>query len=917
MITISKPLSAAQVRTYHAEEFSNARDNYYTQGDEIRGQWHGQLARQWGLSGEVGADQFQRLADGQHPGTSEPLVRLQRAQAYTDAHGEAVKTMAHRAAWDATVSAPKSVSLTALVGGDARVRQVHRDSVTVALDEMEHYVQARIGGNHHAETTGKWIAARFEHDSARPVDGYAAPQLHTHVVFFNVTERQNGETRALQPQELYKTQQYGTAVYRSELASRLITLGYEVERGSSGQPEIRGYSSAYLEASSPRRQQIQDYLEKAQRSGARAAQIAAHQTREAKGDSPHDEMQRRHHALAAAHGQQPARVVQAARERARRGEHHVPQVTARTAVTYAEERNLEREAVVDERALVRDALCRSMGDVTLEAIKDEVANRVATGEFIGVEPQPGVPGRAFTTQEMVELERDTIQAMRGGQQAHAPLASSVTRHAVQHASPHLSEHQRGAIDRILATRDQVVALEGVAGAGKTTSLSAVREGAEWEGYRVEGFAPTSRAAHKLADAGMRTSTLQRYLTQSDAPRDGSKRLYVLDESSLASTKHMHEFLQRLGPHDRVLLVGDVRQHQAVEAGRPYQQLQNAGMETVRLDEIVRQQDPALKQVVEQLSRGEVHGAIHDLEHQGRVHEIANRQERFSAMAHAYARYPEGTLVVSPDNQSRIEINQTIHRLMQATGRAQDHEYPARVLVARQDVTGADRQWAAQYEPGNVVRYVKGSQALGIEPGAYARVLQVHAEDNRVTVTRQIGERVTYDPRRLQGVALYREADRAFAVGDRVQFTAPYRERHVANRELGTLEQVDASGRLHVRLDSGRAVALTVKDHPHLDYGYAVTSHSSQGQTADRVLVHVDTELGAEQLVNRRLAYVAVSRGRFDAQIYTDDKTQLGDALSREVSHRSAIELSPAPVGRGRTLEPPTVGRQEASLGVAQ
>ena len=169
--------------------------------------------------------------------------------------------MAHRAGWDATFSAPKSVSLTALVGGDDRVREAHRASVAVALDETERYVQARIGGNHPAETTGKWVAARFEHDSARPVDGYAAPQLHTHVVFFNVTERSTGETRALQPRELYKTQQYATAVYRSELAARLTALGYEIERGASGQPEIRGYTPAYLEASSPRRQQIQDHLD--------------------------------------------------------------------------------------------------------------------------------------------------------------------------------------------------------------------------------------------------------------------------------------------------------------------------------------------------------------------------------------------------------------------------------------------------------------------------------------------------------------------------------------------------------------------------------------------------------------------------------------------------------------------------------
>ncbi len=219
--------------------------------------------------------------------TGAALVQHQTARTYTNAHGEAVTTMAHRAGWDATFSAPKSVSLTALVGGDDRVRAAHQASVTVALDETERYVQARIGRNHPAETTGRWVAARFEHDSARPVDGYAAPQLHTHVVFFNVTERENGEIRAMQPRELYKTQPYATAVYRSELARRLTALGYEIERGESGQPEIRGYTREYLEASSPRRQQIQAQLAKVQQHGAEAAQIAAHQTR-GREDRPRD-----------------------------------------------------------------------------------------------------------------------------------------------------------------------------------------------------------------------------------------------------------------------------------------------------------------------------------------------------------------------------------------------------------------------------------------------------------------------------------------------------------------------------------------------------------------------------------------------------------------------------------------------------
>src|SRR6202165_2680853 len=316
MLTLSKPLSAGQARAYHKEEFANAQENYYSDGDRIRGEWHGKLAEQWGLKGEVNEEHFERLAGGQHPITGEQLVRHQTAREYVNERGETVSTMEHRAAWDATFSAPKSVSLTALVGGDDGVRQAHRDSVKVALDEMEKYVQARIGGNHPAETTGKWVAARFEHDSARPVNGYAAPQLHTHVVFFNLTETEDGESRALQPHELYRSQQYLTAIYRSELALRLKGQGYNVERGKSGQPGITGYTREYLDASSPRSQQIQAYLDQQGVRGAGAAQIAAHQTRDDKLPAiTHAEMQQKHRDVAARFGQQPEQVIRAAHER--------------------------------------------------------------------------------------------------------------------------------------------------------------------------------------------------------------------------------------------------------------------------------------------------------------------------------------------------------------------------------------------------------------------------------------------------------------------------------------------------------------------------------------------------------------------------------------------------------------------------
>src|SRR6202050_2250558 len=192
MLTISKSLSAGQARTYHSRAFTSEGQNYWSRDHQTHSAWQGRLAHEWGLHDEVGSEHFARLSEGQHPESGVQLVKHQPARTYENENGKEITSVEHRAGWDATFSAPKSVSLTALVGGDDRVREAHRQAVTAALSELERYTQARIGGNPAAETTGKFIAAKFEHDTARPVNGYAAPQLHTHAVVFNMTEREDG-----------------------------------------------------------------------------------------------------------------------------------------------------------------------------------------------------------------------------------------------------------------------------------------------------------------------------------------------------------------------------------------------------------------------------------------------------------------------------------------------------------------------------------------------------------------------------------------------------------------------------------------------------------------------------------------------------------------------------------------------------
>jgi ATP-dependent exoDNAse (exonuclease V) alpha subunit len=276
-----------------------------------------------------------------------------------------------------------------------------------------------------------------------------------------------------------------------------------------------------------------------------------------------------------------------------------------------------------------------MGVLSYGDARQEFTRRVATGEFQSVGHREGHAAPQYTTVEMVRMEREIIERMQAGNHRSfrdPMLVSPQVRIPTEDRHPELNASQRAAVDEIFLSREKIIGLNGIAGAGKTTTLAVIREGAQAEGYRVQGFAPTSRAAQKLAEAGIDTSTLQLHLTRGEQPEASVKRLYVLDESSLASTRQMYEFIQRLHWNDRVLLVGDTRQHEAVEAGRPFAQLQEAGMKTIRLDQILRQRDPELKQAIEQLARGDVRQAIASLEVQGQVHEVGNREERIAAIA---------------------------------------------------------------------------------------------------------------------------------------------------------------------------------------------------------------------------------------------------------------------------------------------
>ena len=903
MMTLSKALAAGQAKDYFQAEYTNTQESYYSEGETVKGKWFGKQAEAWNLQGEVEQEHFDRLCEGQHPLSGEQLVRHVTSHKYENAYGEVVESSEHRAGWDATFSAPKSVSLAALVGGDERILEAHDRSVDVALQELEKYTQARIGGNHPAQITRRLIAAKFQHDSARPDRkiGYAAPQLHTHTVIFNITETEDGRIKPIQPLELYRSQRYATQIYRSVLATELQKLGYEITvDGRTGAPEINGFSKEYLTASSPRRDEIQREATEMKgrlaqqgivvEDGAGLRQAAAKTDRLSK-QYDRQQMRRRHLELDAKFGEQSSRSVQQANERGsitlREDE---IRSRAREAVNFARENAGEREAVVDKRTVLVDALRRNLSLTTHEAVVDDFTRNIENGNLIRIIRNPGI--EELTTSETVAMEQCNIRTVLAGKETQTPILEQeqlgpLIQEITNKQGITLNDAQHEAVETILASKDRITGLEGLAGTGKTTTLSVLREAVERCGYEMEGFASTGAAADLLAESGIRTSTLQMFVSSSPTTPISEKQLYILDESSLSDTRNIFHFFDKAGPTARVLMVGDTGQHQAVEAGAPFEQFVKAGMQTASLDEIVRQQTN-LRIPVEQLAMRDVMGAVKTLLDQGRITEVIDDEERLTAIAQDYVSSPKRTLVISPANQERVAINSIVHRQLQDQGLVNSEDHDTTILVNRQDMTGAERKFALMYVPNeDVIRYNKGSRVLEINRGDYGRVVASDHRDNKLTVRLQDGREITYNPKRLSGVSVYKEATRQFAVGDRIQFRAPFPEAKVKNTELGTITSIE-QGEFAVSLRADRIITFDPERFPHLDHGYAVTSYSSQGKTMDRVLVNAETT-ETDLLVNQRMAYVAVSRARLDARIYTDSAADLGGALSRRRDKTMALE----------------------------
>ena len=932
------------------------RDGYYAKDDpEHRdaSAWAGRGAEELGLEGPVDPETFRAVLEGKVPdGSGSELGRRGR-------DGE----ITHRPGRDLTLSAPKSVSLAALVGGDARVVDAHDRAVARTLAWFEKNVaetrmkdpetgrMARTGDQ-------KTVIATFRHDTSRNLD----PALHTHAVIANMVQGEDGKWRSMANEKLYESKMLLGALYRSELAAGLARLGYGIEKThADGRFEIAGVSRDVIDAFSTRRAEIEAAV--AERGGGdtaddqRLAQRAALMTRAAKRDVDREALRESWEkqaeglgfdakALAAEAGAREAgRDAEKDAERAMDGgrtagngaiarataavgadgaaREAAPISPAGAAVDWAVAHLSEREAVFARTNLLAAALAHGPGAALIGDIEREVAAREKAGTLHAAR-LPGAEG-LLTTDRAVADERETIALMRAGERrGAAPMRARAVDKALRNGP--LTAGQKEAVKLIVASKDRTVGVQGYAGTGKTTMLRRARALMEKKGYEVRGLAPSASAARTLrTEAGIGSETLQRFLARYAGVAEGrmtrkgekdmrsqfARTALVVDEGSLASTVQARNLLRIADALriPRVVLVGDAKQLDAVDAGKPFAQLQKAGMPTAVMDEIMRQRDPALKEAVEASLAGDVARAFDKLGEN--VAEVKPDNLAGAAAARWLALSPEERAkagLMAPSHGLREGINDIVRERLVRDGTVHGPATTVERLVSR-GYTNAEKTLAANYRPGDTVAFHRPYKRLGVEKGDELRVAGVDRKTRTVTLEGADGRSVAWEPNRIAaragGVEVYRGEEIELRAGDRIRWTRNDAGLGLVNSGTAEVAAV-RDGRVTFRLEDGRTLDLAPGDPQlrHLDRAWASTVHAFQGRTVDTVIAAM--EANHPHLTTQKSFYVEISRARDRAELVTDDRAALKEQLEAATGERiAALEAVEPDKAKGRETEPET------------
>jgi len=853
--------------------------DYYTKGEREHSEWGGVIAAELGLSGKVDSAVLRNLLAGK-------IRDQQLGRRKSDG------TIEHHPGWDFAVNAPKSVSIMALIMGDERIAAAHEAAVTEALGYLEEHatLRRRREGEVVHETTGRLVYARFTEHASRELD----PHLHTHVVVMNVTNRGAGEHFvSLETRAMYAEQMVAGQVYRNHLAHRIRELGYEVDFDPRrGLFEIRGVPQDLVIEMSQRAEQIDAHAKEHGLEGQAARRKSFYETRGPKARATLENLRGQWSVRLGQHRDALEGAQQAAAERGTRMLKPTLAVSAR-AMLFGLRHSEDKEAVNNLGQLLRAGLASHLGEVRLSDIRPLAEEHEARRKLLETRRPTGdlVLTRGRTTRRTARLELALSDHLALALNDASPLAEEarLVEASVKHS---LTLAQQVALLHLGVSADRLVGVHGVAGAGKSTLVGALREASD-KRFTMIALAPTSSAAAELGNrAGIESRTVASLLARGGRGLDENSVL-ILDEAGQLGNRQAIRLLElsRLSG-TRLIMLGDNRQTGAIEQGKPFWLMQQLGLSRVDLMVSVRQETKAMKAAVTLARAGDYAGSLANLD---KVLTFERPEVLAESLVREWTRLkPETrttTNILVLDNATRLIVNSKVREALQAEGAIGAEDVRLSVLTPA-GLSDAEKRYARFYTRGQVLTFSRRDRRLGIaRDGEYRVVRIVTDEIDRpvLELADQHGRTIRWNPRlgRPQRVNVFNVEDRHLARGDRIQWRLVSHELDIKNAERGTVEAFEGS-RATVRWDrDDRRQSIDLAHHKTWDHGYAETIYAAQSKTYDRV--YVLAPLGSP-LVNGKNFYTAITRARFGVKLWTQDRDKLAELLERKTGEKtSALE----------------------------